>query len=115
MKLLTKKLESQLPALYDQEKKGDNAIAYVKYFTPDANLHWYATEYDPKDKLFFGLVIGFEPELGYFSLEELESCRGPMGLPIERDYFFKPQTLKQIRREYYDSKITVIHAIDRRN
>ena len=30
-------------------------------------------------------VDGFEKELGYFSLRELESARGPLGLPIERD------------------------------
>jgi hypothetical protein len=97
MKLLTKKLLFQLPPLYAQEKMGDNAIAYGKFFTPDANLIWFATEYDPDQRLFFGLVNGIVPELGYFTLDDLESCRGPMGLPVERDFFFKPQTLKDIR------------------
>jgi hypothetical protein len=30
-----------------------------------------------------------ESELGYFSLSELESVRGPFGLPIERDVYFR--------------------------
>jgi hypothetical protein len=39
--------------------------------------------------LFFGYVVGFVPELGYFSLNELktakEGMRGLRALPIERD------------------------------
>jgi len=42
------------------------------------------------DWLFYGLVDGFEKEWGYFSLKELESVRGPLGLGIERDIYFKP-------------------------
>ena len=39
---------------------------------------------------FFGLVIGFGKELGYFSLWELESARGRFGVAIERDLYFTP-------------------------
>lgn len=35
--------------------------------------------------ILFGLVSGFEVELGYFSLSESEAVRGPLGLPVERD------------------------------
>ena len=48
------------------------------------------------DFLFFGLVIGFEKELGYFSLAELESARGPMGLAIERDLHFTLGSLSEV-------------------
>jgi len=41
----------------------------------------------------FGLVSGFEVELGYFSLSELEGVRGPMRLPIEQDLYYQPETL----------------------
>jgi len=34
------------------------------------------------------LVDGYEKELGYFSLEELESVKGSFGLGIERDRYF---------------------------
>lgn len=93
MKLLTKELERQLPALYSQDKKGGDATVHVKFFTPDAQWTWYATEYDPKERLFFGLVVGLETELGYFSLDELEAVTGPMGLHIERDTGFTPTKL----------------------
>lgn len=97
MKLLTEEIKKKLPALYAQDGKGDKAIAYVKFFTPDSNWTWWATEYDPNEKVFFGLVQGLEIELEYFALEELESARGPMNLPIERDMYFTPTTLGEIR------------------
>ena len=71
-------------------------MVQVKFFTPDAQWTWYATEFDGED-LFFGLVVGLETELGYFSLLELESVRGPLGLPIERDMYFEPKTLSKVR------------------
>jgi len=97
MKLLTAADLKRLPKIRAQEKLGMNAIAYVKFFTPDSSWTWYATEFDGKDE-FFGLVKGLETELGYFSLSELQSARGPMGLPIERDMYFKPTPLSQLER-----------------
>ena len=95
MKLLTKELLEKLPKLYTQEEKGLDAVAVVKFFTPDSNWTWYATEFDGEDT-FFGLVEGIEKELGYFRLSELKSIRGTLGLPIERDLYFKPKTLKEL-------------------
>ena len=94
MKLMTADLRTQLPQLYSQEEV-DDPKAIAKFFTPDSNWTWYATEFDGKDT-FFGLVDGFEKELGYFSLKELESIRGAFGLPIERDLWFEPTQLSEI-------------------
>ena len=93
MKLMTADLRTQLPQLYSQEEV-DDPKAIAKFFTPDSNWTWYATEFDGKDT-FFGLVDGFEKELGYFSLKELESIRGAFGLPIERDLWFEPTPLSE--------------------
>ena len=95
MVLLTKEVLKKLPPLYSQEEKGLDAVAVVKFFTPDSNWTWYATEFDGED-LFFGLVNGFEKEIGYFRLSELQSVKGALGLPIERDMYFKPKTLKEL-------------------
>ncbi len=89
MKLLTKAIEAQLPALNEGTKK-----AYVKFFTPWGSWSWFATEYDPKERVLFGLVAGFEREWGYFSLTELEEVRGPLGLRIERDSGWEPQEVQ---------------------
>ena len=60
-------------------------------------MGYEAAEFDGSD-IFFGLVIGFETELGYFSLSELESIVGPYGLKIERDISFTPTALKDIEK-----------------
>ena len=88
-----------LPELYSQEAKGMEARAVAKFFTPDSNYTWYATEFDGDDTL-FGLVVGEEAELGYFSLSELEAIRGPLHLPVERDLYFEPKTLAELKAEH---------------
>ncbi|MBT6834769.1 MAG: DUF2958 domain-containing protein [Bacteroidetes bacterium] len=93
--LLTKELKEQLPDLYSGEEYGLESKALVKFFTPDGNWTWYASEFDGEDIL-FGLVSGFEVELGYFSLSEMESVKGPLGLPIERDLHYQPKTLQEL-------------------
>ena len=99
MKLLTKKIEADLPPLYTQDGKGDEAIVYVKFFHPFANWRWYATEYDPEQKMFFGLVRGMEEELGYFSLPELERNN------VERDLHFEAQTLGEIKKAFAEGSV----------
>jgi hypothetical protein len=93
MELLDGETRAVLPQLYANERKGLEAVAPIKFFTPDSNWIWYPTEFDGDD-VFFGLVDGFEMELGYFSLSELESVRGSLGLPIERDLYFEPVSLQ---------------------
>ena len=109
MKLLTKEIRRKLPPLRSQNGKNSKAVAYLKMFTPDSSWTWYALEGSPIlndsdleiDFYFFGLVDGHEKELGYFSLKELESVKGPMGLPIERDLYWKPKTLEEIAPEIF--------------
>jgi hypothetical protein len=98
MELLTKALREQLPPLYAREQEAD-PLVICKFFTPDSSWTWYAFEFDGED-LFFGLVIGFVAELGYFSLSELQSARGPLGLAIERDLHFQPTRLSGVRSWY---------------
>jgi hypothetical protein len=95
--LLDQASREKLLPLYSGEEKGLEALAQVKFFTPDSNWTWYASEFDGED-IFFGLVSGFEVELGYFSLKELKEASGPMGLLIERDLHFEPKTLKELMR-----------------
>ena len=109
MKLLTQEIRKKLPPLYAQDGKYGKAVVFVKYFCPDNSWTWLATEgseiKDPEgnvvDFQFFGLVEGQFKELGYFNLSELESARGPMGLPIERDLYWRPKTLEEIAPEMF--------------
>ena len=93
-KLLPDEIAETLPKLYSTEEEKD-PIARVKFFTPDSSWTWYVTEYDPRERLCFGLVIGLDHEKGYFSLDELESVKGPLGLAIERDLHWQPKPVSQ--------------------
>ncbi len=59
MKLLPEELRRHLPPLYSQENTEDPTV-HAKFFTPDSNWTWFATEgsQDEDDFRFFGYVIG---------------------------------------------------------
>lgn len=72
--LMTNEMLDRVPKLYTQE---DVALAdkqvHAAYIIPFcSNWTWYMTEYDRESKDAFGLVLGIEPEWGYFNLEELK-------------------------------------------
>jgi hypothetical protein len=96
MKLLTKTISKKIPPLYAQDGKGNDAIAYLKLFLPWSSWTWYITEMNPETEECFGLVDGFERELGYFNLSELANITGPFGLKIERDIAFEPTPLNNL-------------------
>jgi hypothetical protein len=96
MMLLTKAIRAAFPEFGSTDGQGDSAKVIVKFFTPDSSWTWYATEFDGEDQ-FFGLTCGHVQELGYFSLRELESATGPMGLHIERDLHLGALTVGEAR------------------
>jgi Protein of unknown function (DUF2958) len=100
MELLPVELRKTLPPLYSQESC-PTPIVHVKLFTPDSSFTWFVTEgaeQEDGDWLLFGLVIGFEEEWGYSLLSEIASARGPLGLPVERDLWFKPGPIDEVLR-----------------
>jgi hypothetical protein len=101
MQLLTQELRASLPPLYAQDGN-KNPQVFAKFFTPDSTWTWFVTEGGPeKDEfIFFGYVIGFEEEWGYFALSELESACGPLKLPIERDLYFTPGPWSEVIARY---------------
>ena len=89
MKLITKEIEKKLPKLYSQERVSNPKII-VKFFHPLSSWTWFVYEGDKQedgDWLFFGMVHGYEKELGYFALSDLEGVK-VKGLGIERDKWF---------------------------
>lgn len=100
MKLLTKSIREQLlrngRLMAERQEQGQpepDFLPVVKLFTPDANCTWLLTELDPEEPdIAFGLCdLGMgSPELGSVRISELESVRGVLGLPVERDLHFLP-------------------------
>lgn len=99
MQLLPKAIAATLPPLYTTEEiPVEQKVVYVKFFDPYTQWTWYASEYDPKERVFFGYVLGQEKEWGEFSLDELESLMMPNGITprIERGLDFTPTIFKDL-------------------
>lgn len=81
-KLITKEIDAKLC--------NPDGRPHLKLFAPWGAATWLVSERD--DDELFGLAdMGFEcPEMGYFSLFEIENLTGPFGLKIERDLHFQP-------------------------
>jgi hypothetical protein len=98
MKLLTKTLEKRFAKIGSQENVKD-PLVIAKFFNPTGVGTWYATEYDPKHRLFFGYASIFgdwNDEWGYFSLDELAAYKGRFGLGIERDLYFGEKRISEV-------------------
>ena len=98
MKLLTEEIKKKIPKLGSMDGKDPTTVPIVaKFFSPFTGWTWYATEMEQRedgDYEFFGLVRGFESELGYFCLSELEVKRGNLPL-VERDMYFGEHMLSE--------------------
>jgi hypothetical protein len=70
MKIPDNALEG-IPALYATEHEKD-PLVYAQFTHPRSDWIWFVTEFDGSST-FFGLVAGFETELGYFDKRELEA------------------------------------------
>jgi len=103
MNIIPDEILLDLPAIGSTDSQGADAVALVKLFTPWSSWTWHITEASRQgnDILMFGLVDGHERELGYVSLNELVSVRGPMGLAIERDLYWSPKKLGDIAPELF--------------
>ena len=97
-KLIPTALLAEIPDLYETENMLD-PICQIKLFTPDSCFSWYIIEFSKANTdTCYGYVKGLESELGYFSLEELESIHGPLGLKVERDLSFNPTPFATIKK-----------------
>ena len=96
MELIPQEIKELIPKLYETEEQND-PVAYIKLFLD--GWTWYITELSIDNNICFGYVISpFESELGYFSLNEIKSIKGSLGLGVERDLSFKPTALAIIRK-----------------
>ena len=95
---------ASMPKTYDQDGKGDEAVAYLHYFHGGSD--WYITEKDVDggiEQAFGYTVLNGDTEnaeLGYISIAELTECG------VDLDLHFEPRTLREVKAE--------IHARERR-
>ena len=92
--LMTDEMLERVPELYAQEEiaLADKEV-HAAYIIPfRSNWTWYMTEYDRESGDAFGLVLGIEPEWGYFNLEELKELNAQR--LILEDF---PKTFREIK------------------
>jgi hypothetical protein len=96
MRLTTKAIEKQAQKQYPLGTDMEQNIV-AKFFDPCGSWSWYVMNQDPEDSDYlWGIVDGFAVEMGSFSLEELSSIKGPLGIGIERDLHFKTRSAKSV-------------------
>ena len=101
MKLLTQDVRKRLPPLRSQEQNPDPMVP-VKFFDPTGAATWWIIEGEDEDDDF--LMFGFVnlgdlncAELGNVSMNELQSFKGRFGIGIERDLYWMPVPLSEVR------------------
>jgi len=83
---------------FGSQDKVKDPLVVAKFFDPCGSATWYLLEYDHEHRHAFCYVTGLmEDELGYVSLEELESIKRPFGLTIERDLYFTQEPLSHFK------------------
>lgn len=106
MMLMTKQIAKKARAQYP---KGNdfNQLVVGKFFDPCSQWTWYLMNQDPENPDYlWGIVKGFEVEVGSFSLNELSAVKNRLGLDIERDMYFRPCPAKEV----YDKLINGTHV-----
>lgn len=99
MKLITPEfIETMKDYPLGSQEDEANPLIVAKFFDPCGSGTWYILEYDPEENLAFGFVTGLKnDELGFIELKEIESIVRPGGLTIERDLYWKPKPLSEIK------------------
>lgn len=86
---------SKVPLLYKTEGVPlPEKNVYFHFFC--GNSDWWILEYDPKDRLFFGIAKIFVHELGYISFDEMKEAKAFGVMEVERDLYFKVKKVKDI-------------------
>lgn len=105
MKLLTKEILKKLPMLYSTEHIAlSDKVAVCKFFSPVGRYTFYVVEGNLEENgefTFWGYCVsplGEDcDEFGYVTLSTLESIKLPAGLKIERDRWFAPTKLSDLK------------------
>ena len=97
MQLMTKVIEKAARKQYPKGSDLENQKIVAKFFDSTGSWTWYLMNQDPEDPDYlWGIVKGFEVEIGSFSLSELQKTKVRFGLGIERDLHFRPMPAKEV-------------------
>jgi len=87
-----------MPRLYDSEDIDlEDKLMHMHFFLGSAD--WYAAEYCPRDRQFFGYAVLNDldnAEWGYFGLDQLAEIRIDPGFEVDRDLYWKVQPFRDV-------------------
>lgn len=90
----------KMPVLYANEGNDiKDTLICMHFFI--GNSDWYASEYSPKERIFYGFVIlnddYLNAEWGYFSLDELRDIK--IGwIEIDRDLYWRTRKAIEVEK-----------------
>ena len=99
MKLLTKEITEKAQKQYDKGSDLDGQDIVAKFFDPMGSWTWYLMNLAEDGDYAWGIVDGFEVEMGSFSMKELQDIQLPFGLGIERDMYFESIPASELWKE----------------
>jgi hypothetical protein len=90
----------RMPKLYETApQRWQDKLIYEHFFI--GGCDWYAAEYGPKDRLFFGFAILNDDmqnaEWGYFSLDEMRGVK-VRSIEIDRDLHWQVRKASEVER-----------------
>tara|TARA_R100000808_G_C2137699_1_gene145784 strand:+ start:259 stop:573 length:315 start_codon:yes stop_codon:yes gene_type:complete len=94
MKLLTKEVIKKATKQYTKGSDMDEQMVVAKFFDAWGDWKWYLMNMkDETGDYAWGIVKGFDVEIGSFSLTELKQV---LGLRLERDMYFEPMKASDV-------------------
>ena len=88
---MTKEIQKKAEKQYDLGSDMEQMVV-AKFFDARGSWKWFLMNKGKDDDYCWGIVKGFEVEMGSFSMEELKS----MQPRIQRDLYFEPMKAKDV-------------------
>jgi len=96
MQLLTKSITKKAIEQYPMGSSMDQMVV-AKFFDPFGSWKWFLMNMEDESGSYaWGIVKGFEVEVGSFSVEELADIKLPLGSGIERDIFWEHKKASEV-------------------
>lgn len=108
--LMTEEMLERVPKLYDQEHTNlADTQVHAAYIIPfRSNWTWYMTEYDKETGDAFGLVLGIEPEWGYFNIHELEELNAQRLILEDFPKTFRELKDRELKKQMDEHEIHMV-------
>ena len=100
---MTKEIKDKAQKQFDDGSDMEQMVV-AKFFDAMGDWKWFLMNKKKDDSYCWGIVKGFEVEMGSFSIDELESIKLPFGLGIERDTLFEPMKASEVWKQLNDGK-----------